>query len=372
MKFRAEHQEFAAAIGWVTRIVGARVTLPALSGVLLEAGEGRVICRATDLEVAAEVSIPAQVSEPGRALLPGRLLAQLVARLPAAAVEVGGGVDGVEVTCGRSNFHVRGMPADDFPQLPEPDADATPGSIKATAFSRLVSQVARAAATDEARPALTGVKLSSSGESLGATATDAYRLATRSVPWETSIEAEALVPSRALSEAAKAASDAGGSLEVILEPGQATFRFGDRRLTTQLIEGKTIDAEALLPQDFEATATIERAPLMEALQRVSIVAQGRANSPVKLVFEDDSVDLQVNNQEVGDASEALQVELVGDPLTIRFNPEFLRQGLDALASEQVEIQMNGELKPAVLRAHNDPDDDGPVDDFRYLLMPMRP
>jgi DNA polymerase-3 subunit beta len=372
VKFRAEHQEFAAAIGWVTRIVGARVTLPALSGVLLDAEEGRLTCRATDLEIAAEVSIPAQISEPGRVLLPGRLLAQLVARLPGAPVEVSGGLDGVEVTCGRSHFQVRGMPADDFPRLPEPDPDVTPGVIKAAAFSRLVSQVARAAATDEARPALTGVKLSSSDESLSATATDAYRLATRSVPWETSVEAESLVPSRALTEAAKAASDAGGSLEVVLEPGQATFRFGDRRLTTQLIEGKTIDADALLPKEFEATAVIERTPFMDALQRVAIVAQGRANSPVKLVFEEDSVDLQVSNQEVGDASEALPGELDGAPLTIRFNPDFLRQGLDALGTERVEIQMNGELKPAVLRAHQEEDDEGPADDFRYLLMPMRP
>lgn len=372
MKFRAEHQEFATAIGWVTRIVGARVTLPALSGVLIEAEEGRVTCRATDLEIAAEVSIPAQITEPGRALLPGRLLAQLVVRMPAASVDVSGGVDGVQLTSGRSNFQVRGMPAEDFPRLPEPDPDVAPGSIKAAAFSRLVSQVARAAATDEARPALTGVKLSTTGSSLVATATDAYRLATRSVPWETSVEAESLVPSRALTEAAKAASDTGGSIEVVLEAGQATFRFGDRRLTTQLIEGKTIDADALLPKEFEATAIIDRTSLMETLQRVAIVAQGRANSPVKLSFEADTVELEVNNQEVGDASEALPGELHGDPLTIRFNPEFLRQGLDALATERVEIQMNGELKPAVLRAHQDPDDDGPADDFRYLLMPMRP
>lgn len=372
MKFRAEHAEFAAAVSWVTRIVGARVTLPALSGVLLEAAEGRVTCRATDLEVAAEVSLPAQISEPGRALLPGKLLAQLVARLPGDAVNLAGGAEGVEVTSGRSTFHVRGMPAEDFPQLPEADPDSTPGTIRAAAFTRLVSQVARAAAVDEARPALTGVKLSSTEDALEATATDAYRLAIRSVPWESGITAESLVPARALTEAARAAGDQGGSVEVVLEEDQATFRFDDRRLTTQLIEGKTIDAQQLLPDDFDAVAVVERDPLMEALQRVSIVAQGRANAPVRLAFEEDSVELEVTNQEVGDANEAMPGELDGDPLTIRFNPDFLRQGLDALGSERVAIHMNGELKPAVLRAHHEDDDEGPEDDFQYLLMPMRP
>ena len=372
MKFRAEHDEFTAAIGWVTRTVGARVSLPALAGVLIEAGEGRVTCRATDLEIASEVSLPAQVSEPGTALLPAKLLSQLVAKLPDAPVELAGGADGVEVTCGRSTFHVRGMPVDDFPELPTPDPDVTPGTIRSSAFGRLVSQVARAAATDEARPALTGVKLSSTAESLAATATDAYRLAIRSVPWETGVEAESLVPSRALQEAAKAATDSGGSLEVVLEENQATFRVGERRLTTQLIEGKTIDASSLIPDAFEVSATIERAPLMEALQRVAIVAQGRANSPVHLVFESDSVDLRVSNQEVGDAAEALPVELDGEPLTIAFNPAFLQAGLDAIGTDRVDVLMNGELKPAVLRPHHDEDDEGAADDYSYLIMPMRP
>jgi DNA polymerase III subunit beta len=85
VKLRAERDEFAEAISWATRTVGARVTLPALSGVLLEAVDGRLVCRATDLEVAAEISIPVQIDEPGRVLLPGRLLSQLVARFPDGA-----------------------------------------------------------------------------------------------------------------------------------------------------------------------------------------------------------------------------------------------------------------------------------------------
>ena len=127
MKLRADRTEFAEAISWATRTVGARVTLPALSGVLLDAADGRLTCRATDLEVAAEVSIPVQIDEPGRALLPGRLLAQLVAKFPEAPVELSGDAERVELNCGRATFHVRGMPVEDFPALPSPDPDLEPG-----------------------------------------------------------------------------------------------------------------------------------------------------------------------------------------------------------------------------------------------------
>jgi DNA polymerase-3 subunit beta len=374
LKLRAERAEFAEAISWATRTVGARVTLPALSGVLIEAADGRMTCRATDLEVAAEVSIPVQIDEPGRVLLPGRLLSQLVARFPDAPVEVSGDADRVEIRCGRATFHVRGMPVDDFPALPEPAEDATQGILKADAFSRLVAQVARAASSDEARPVLTGVKLEARDGRIVAAATDSYRLAVRELPWDEGVEADALVPARALQEAAKASGEAGGAVTLVLEPGQVSFLFGDRRLTTRLIEGSFPNYSQLLPDGFETSVVVDRASLVEALQRVAVVAMGQANTPVTLSFEDGSVDLAAGNQEIGDAAEALPAEIDGDGMAIAFNPAFLLAGLEATGTERIRIELRDALKPAVLRPHHEPGEDGaeaPADDFAYLLMPMR-
>ena len=372
MKLRAERSEFAEAVGWATRTVGARVTLPALSGILLDAADGKLTCRATDLEVAAEVSIPVQIDSPGRALLPGRLLSQLVARFPDAPVELEGDADRIEIRCGRATFHVRGMPVDDFPALPEPAPDAASGVVKADAFNRLVSQVARAASSDEARPVLTGVKLEASTDTLVAAATDSYRLAVRELAWDQGVDAEALVPARALQEAAKASSEAGGAVTLVLEDKQVSFLLGDRRLTTRLIEGSFPSYQQLLPDSHETSVIVDRAPLVEALQRVAVVALGQANSPVTLTFEDGSLDLAAANQEIGDASESLPVEIDGEGLTIAFNPTFLLSGLDATGTDQIRIELRDGLKPAVLRPQPASEDaDAEVDAFTYLLMPMR-
>ncbi len=368
MKLRAERAEFAEAISWATRTVGARVTLPALSGILLEAADGKLICRATDLEVAAEISIPVQIDQPGRVLLPGRLLSQLVARFPDAPVQLSADSDRVELTCGRATFHVRGMQAEDFPTLAGPTEDAPQGLVKADAFARLVAQVARAAASDEGRPVLTGVQLEAADGMLTAAATDSYRLAVRSLTWEEAVQGTALVPVRSLQEAAKAATEVGGSVTVVLEAGQVSFLFGDRRLTTKLIEGSFPNYRALLPDAHETSVVVERAGLIEALQRVSIVALGQANTPVSLTFADGSVDLQASNQEMGDAAEALPAEIDGEGLTIAFNPGFLLSGLEANGTDQIRIELRDGLKPAVLRPHSS---DGEVDDLTYLLMPMR-
>lgn len=368
MKLRAERAEFVDAVGWATRTVGTRVTLPALSGVLLEADEGRLTCRATDLEVAAEVAIPVQIDQPGRVLLPGRLLSQLVSRFPEAPVELLGEPDRVEVRCGPATFRVRGMQVEDFPTLAAPDDDAARGVVKADAFARLVSQVSRAASTDEGRPVLTGVNLEASGGRLTAAATDSYRLAVRSLAWEESVEGRALVPSRSLQEAAKAATEVGGAVTVVFEEGQVSFLHGDRRLTTKLIEGSFPNYEALLPDSHETVVTVDRAAFVDTLQRVAIVAMGQANTPVSLTFAESSIELVASNQEMGDATEALPAEIDGPGLTIAFNPTFLLSGLEATGTERIRIELRDGLKPAVLR----PDaEDDQVDDFVYLLMPMR-
>lgn len=367
MKLRAERTAFAEAVTWATRTVGARAALPALAGVLLEAGEDRLVCRATDLEISSEISVPVQVETSGSVLLPGRLLAQLVARLPDAPVELTGDPDRVTLRCGRARFGVRGMIVEDFPRLPAPDPGAPRGVVKAETFVRLVSQVARAASTEEARPVLSGVSLQASPEALVAAATDSYRLAVRRVPWEQGVDGEALVPARALSEAAKAAGETGAEATIVFENGQVSFVFGDRRLTSRLIEGTFPSYEQLLPSEHDTRVVVERQALIEALQRVAVVALGQANTPVTLTFADESVELVAGNQEIGDASESLPAGIEGDGQTIAFNPLFLLTGLEAAGTEQVVIELRDGLKPAMVK----PSGQGQVDDYLYLLMPVR-
>jgi DNA polymerase III subunit beta len=367
MKLRAERNEFVDTIAWATRTVGSRPTLPSLAGVHIDASENRLVARATDLELSAEISVEVQVDEPGTVLLPGRLLGQIAARLPEMPVEVEGSPDRVVISCGRARFSVRGMPVEDFPRIPEPDAEAASGVVEADRFVRLVSQVSRAASTDEARPILTGVKLEGDKEGLVAVATDSYRLARRRVAWEDGTDVEALVPARALTEAAKAAADAGGQVEIVFERGQVSFLLGDRRLQTTLVEGTYPDYRQLLPEASGSRVVADREELVEALQRVSVVALGQANTPVVLKFSDETLELNVDTQELGEASEAIPVELDGEGLQIAFNPVFLLSGFEGMETSQVLIELHDGLKPAVIRPHGeDADQDG-----IYLLMPVR-
>lgn len=374
MKFRADRTEFAEAASWALRSVGARATLPALSGVRLEVREDRLLLSSTDLEIASELSIPVAAEREGVALVPGRLLGDVVRTLPPAGVSAEADGDRLRLVCGRAKFDLRLMPAEDFPPLPEPAADATRAVLKAEEFVHTVGQVARAASTDDARPVLTGISLEATAGTLTAAATDSYRLAMRTVPWEHGTERTALVPRRALVEAQRSADALGSDVRLVLEASQVTFLFSDRRITTRLIEGKFPDVRQLLPADHDRRLEVDRAELLEVVKRVAVVGGDSTSTvtPVTLHLTADTVRVTAGSGEVGQAEESLPGTLEGEDLDIAFNPRYLGDGLDVAGSERVCLEFRDELKPAVLRPVSaDTDQTRTGGDFLYLLMPVR-
>lgn len=368
MKFRAERSEFAAAAAWSLRTVGARATLPALSGVRMEVSGDQLILESTDLEMSSRLVLPVQAEQDGAALVPGRLLGDIVRSLPHAAIETEVIGDRMYLQCGRAKFDVRLMATEDFPSMPSPDPTATSATIKAEHFGTAVAQVARAASSDDHRPVLTGVLLESADASLSVVATDSYRLAIRTLPWEAAVPVQSLVPRRALDEARRVAEQLGSDVQLILEGAQATIDFPDRRLTTRLIDGKFIDYRQLLSDTWERRLRVTRRELMEVVRRVAVVGEANASAtPVTLEIDADSVRVSAGSGELGEAEETLPGELEGNPLEIAFNPRYLTDGLDAVSDEEITLEFRDPLKPAVLR----PGDDHDEGDFLYLLMPVR-
>lgn len=378
MKLRAERTEFADAVVWAQRTVGDRATLPALSGIRLEVTADRLVLASSNLEVDSVLSIPVQSERDGVALVPGKLLVDVVRSLPAAAVSAEVTGDVLSLRCGRAQFALRLMPVEDFPALKQPSSNATVAVLKAEEFARMVAQVSRAASADDARPVLTGVSLEATATSLTASATDSYRLAVCELPWDCGAEVSALIPRRALDQARHAAELLGSEVRLILEPGQATFTFSDRRLTTRLIEGAFPDVSQLIPATSERRLTVDRSEFLEVVKRVAVVGDtNTAVTPVTLQISADSVLVNAGSGEVGRGEETLPGTLEGDDLQIAFNPRYLTDGLEVAGGERVTLEFRDELKPAVLRpVHERSDDtaqrpDSASPHFFYLLMPVR-
>ena len=361
MKFRCDRDALSEALQTVQRGVSSRPGIPALTGVLAEAGaDGTLTLTTTDLEVSARLSLEVQVGEPGVALVPARLFGDMVKSLSDAPVEFEADQAQAQIRCAAYEGALRLLPAEDFPTLQAPSG--TRIVADAARFAEAVGQVARASSRDEARPVLTGVLVEVSREGVTLVATDSYRLAIRDLVATAAGEAKAIVPERAMSEAARAAQALEkGEIEVHLDDNQIAFQAGSLMLTSRLIEGEFPNYRQLLPEQYESRLTVSRQQLIDAVRRVGLLA--RDTSPVRMEFNALGVKLSSSSPDLGQAVEAVEARYEGEDLTAAFNPTYLADGLSAASGESVRLEVRDGLKPGIVR--------GESDEFTYLVMPVR-
>ncbi|MGZ5307581.1 MAG: DNA polymerase III subunit beta [Solirubrobacterales bacterium] len=364
MKITAQRQPFLDALQVVSRAVSTRAALQALTGILLDIKNGALRLRATDMELGLEVSVEAEISGEGSAVLPGRLLVDVVRSLPEGEIglELRAAERDVEITAGSSSFHLRTLSAADFPALPAAEGEAL--ELPAEPLRATINRVASAASRDEARPVLTGILLKIEGSELTMVATDSYRLAVKRTELDGAAEEiEANVPARALRELARLSEDdEQQAVQVNLSRNQALFRIGGVSLSSRLIDGQFPNYRQLLPESFEHEVKLDRVELLEVVRRVAQVAQ--RNAALRLAFSPGELVVSAETPDLGDAREAIPVSFEGEPIEIGFNPEFVRDGLESLDSEQLVLKLISPLRPGLI----EPAD---ADDFSYLVMPIR-
>jgi DNA polymerase-3 subunit beta len=370
VKFRVERDVLTEAVSWAARSLSPRPPVPVLSGLLLKAEAGTLSLASFDYEISARLEIAADIAEEGTILVSGRLLADICRSLPSAPVDVETDGSKVTLTCRSSRFHLATMPVNDYPELPAlPELS---GTIDGEAFAQAVSQVIIASSRDDTLPILTGVKMEIEGDLITLLATDRYRLALREVRWNPTtpgISTGVLVKAKTLSEVAKTLGGSG-NINIALSDNSELIGFesGGRRTTSLLVDGDYPKIRSLFPENTPIHATVETTSLAEAVRRVSLVAE--RNTPVRLMFSDGQLTLDAGTGEDAQASENLEASLVGEDITVAFNPHYLSEGLNAFDSKYVRFSFTSAPKPAMLTAQADLDGEN-SDDYRYLVMPVR-
>ena len=373
MKFRVERDVLADAVTWTARTLPTRPPVPVLAGVRIEADtSGTIGLSSFDYEVSARSQIPADVIEGGTVLVSGRLLAEIARALPDKPVEVALEGTKVVVTCGASRFTLLTMPVDEYPTLPVMPAVA--GVVDGEEFTHAVAQVSVAASRDDTLPLLTGVRVEIEGERVTLLATDRYSLALRELSWKPAtpgFESIALVRARTLSDVARALGGSG-SITVSLSTGGGVdligFEAAGRQTTSLLVDGDYPAVRRLFPDETPIHAVVAKQALTEAAKRVALVAE--RNTPMRLSFTEGQVALEAGQGDDAQASEALESTLVGEPISVAFNPQFLLDGLGALDSPYVRLSFTHPNKPVEFTGQAEADGED-SQAYRYLLVPIR-
>ncbi len=362
MKFRCERDTLVDALSAAGRAVTTRGgALPVLAGVRLTLSGDQLTVTGSDLDLTITVVVDVAGGEDGLAVLPSKLVSDVVRSLRPGSVDVSVDDDDARIVSAPSEFSIRVIPAVDFPELSKAAGDAV--TLDATEFRNAIDQVEKAASSDDARPILTGVLMAAEEDGLRLVSTDSYRLSVRDLEG-TSILGEGqkvLVPSRALKELARVVGD---SDEITLRLGErdAGFEVGSVSVITRLIEGEFPNYRGLIPQNHPNRLTVDRETLLDAVRRVRLLAQ--ESTPVRLAMSSDGLELVAVTQDVGQAHELVDASYDGEDLTVAFNPEYLIDGIEVAPGDEVTLETVDELKPALLKAADDPN-------FLYLLMPVR-
>jgi DNA polymerase-3 subunit beta len=367
MKLSLSAADLLAQLQTTTRVASSRSAVQALSGVMISApADSTPELLATDMEIGLRVPLNADVTRPGSVVLPARLLLDVARSLPSETLtmELRTAEQDVEIICGPTTFHLRTLRAEDFPSLPPPSPD-TRVVLPAEAFVQTVNRVARSASRDETRPVLTGILMSASGQELRMVATDSYRLSVKETalasPLQGSLEAN--VPARALQELVRIAqATPSETIAVSVGQNQVVFEIGDVVLSSRLIDGQFPNYRQLLPETVEHELRLSSAELTDVVRRISLLAQ--KNAPLRLSFSEGTLTVSAQTPDVGEASEAIPVPFHGEAFEIGFNPEFLRDGLESIESEELVLKLISPLRPGLIES---PD----TGDFVYLIMPIR-
>jgi DNA polymerase-3 subunit beta len=372
VKLSVMQENLARGLAVVSRAVSNRSTLPVLANVLLKTEDGGLRLTTTNLEIGLIYWVPGKVESDGSTTVPARLLTDLVSSLPGGQridLETGPG-ETLHVTSGPFQSHVKGIDADEFPSI-QSTGERPTTRIAQNVLKRALEETAFAAATDEARPILTGVLCRFEGDSVTLAAADNYRIAVKTIPvLDPVAETSVVVPARALTELMRILGDTDDPIEVVLAQGRNQILFhlgGDPQidLVSRLIDGQFPNYQSVLPKAHTTRAILDREELLRAVRPAALIAHESANIVKLQISSNGEAGITVSaNAEIGDHVGQVEAAVEGDGTSIAFNAKYLADVLEKVDADQFALELQGPLAPGVFK---------PVGDDRYVhvVMPVR-
>ncbi len=377
MRLSCLQENFNRGLSIVQRAVATRTTLPITQNVLIATDNSRVKLAATNLDIAISAWIGAQIEEEGTITIPARMLSEFVNSLPPERVDVVSEENGLDLACARFNAHINGQDPEDFPAIPSV-TDGVIGRVSPDVLRDAINRVGFAAATEDSRPVLTGIKVEISGDAFTFAAADGFRLAVYEgkllEPVADAESLEFIIPARALIEVNRLISGQSDPVEFTVTPqkSQAMFRMDNVELVSQLIQGTFPNYKQLVPENYETRAVVNQGAFLQATRTASIFARdGSGIVRINVSPDEDEQALgkmQVSSraEELGNNVGELDARVEGGEAKIAFNSKYLTDVLDVLGDGEVAMETTSPSSPGVIK----PAAEDEAYKYTHVVMPM--
>lgn len=377
MQVSCNQLSLAKQLAIVGRLVSSKPGLPILANVLLETADSKLKMTATDLEIGVHTWIGAEVKAEGKITIPARTFSEFVSSLPPEQVDVELDKQLIKVTTVNNSAQFNTLPPDDFPSVPGVDDGDLIMKVDADEMRKAIDRVAFAAAVDDSRPVLTGIKLEAESTGLTFIAVDGFRLSRQFVELQKAVseKTELLVPARALQELARVISDLADEEEkkkkdevevyVLKDKNQVVFRYKEVDLVSRVIDGKFPEYKQIIPTGYQCKFEMDTAELQNAIRIVNIFARSVIGNKAVMKFDPKSghVTVSASLVEIGENESTIEAKAEGEALEIGFSAKFLTDMINSIDSEKIVFEGSSSTAPGVFRPKGD-------DSYLHIIMPM--
>lgn len=340
-------------------VVGARSMLPVLSNVALESADGVLTITATNLEQTARRTVAYDGLTLDATTVPAKAFTDFVNGFTGDSVRLTLDGERLRLQAGKQRASLATISRDDFPVYTPPDGD-TSFTLARNEFEQVAARVVPFAATDIARPILTGISIEGDGTHVRFAAADNYRIAVLILDHQAKVSV--VVPAVAFALAEKVLAGEFISVTIGTNGARFTSEAGDE-LSTRIIEGQYPNIDPILPATYTTTVLLASDEYAQATKLAMLATS------VITKFEETDEGLRVYASEQDrDFDMTLDANFgTNEHESVRFAAS--QKFANSLASvfvdsSEIEIGYNSALAPIGFR---DPDD--PT--YRAVLMPVR-
>ena len=362
MRFTIKKEPFLKTLTIAGRAAPVKSAVPALSNIKFDLNEKGLELTGCNGEMTIDSVVPYMIGEEeiirsasvGKILVSAHYITEAIRRMEGSEIhfEV---VDSslAKIDDGRTSIKLVCANAEEYPDIDLEESGQT-FEMSTPDLLDLVEQSAFAASSKETKPVLSAVNLGACGDgTLVATATDAARMARKSVSINSDVRFKCNVPARILGDIAHLI-EGTGAVRVSIDDKKALFRAGMTVVSTRLIPGDYPVTKSIIPTNFNYFLEANSQELINAMGRLSIFITEK-DGAVKLSMNEGEVEVYAKNEASGSANEKIQTfSFVGESLSVSFNPAYIVDAIKALRSEDVTLCFVNEMKPFVIKNPKDP------------------
>lgn len=364
MKIICNSAELSKAAANVQRTVSNKSTIPALEGILIEAGEGKVTLTGYDLEVGSIIVIDAEVKESGKIILAAKNFCDIMRMLPDDSVLLESDDRNIcKIKSGETDYSLIGTSADEYPELPTL-SKFSPVKMNLNLLKDMIKRTVFSVSTGERNPVHSGVKFEIEEKNIVLVAVDGARLAIRREIIEREDEniLNFVVPAKTLNEILKLNADEEAEIEILVGDRHLIFRMDNYEIVSRLLEGNFINYKSAIPMTSSTQVVANTRRLIECIERTSLIITDRS-SPVRLVVEDGTMKFS-SVTAIGTATDKMPAEIEGNKVEVGFNNRFLIDALKATEQEEIRMEFGSSNQPIIIKPFEG-------DSFFYLVLPVR-